>query len=235
VTAAALRTVTKRFGAVVALDEVSLEIASGEVVALLGPNGAGKTTALSILLGLRRPDSGRAELFGDDPRRPSVRTAIGVTPQEDGFPPTLRVSEIVDLVRAHFPSPAPRSDLLDRFRLVGLAHRQAGGLSGGERRRLALALAFTGRPRALFLDEPTAGLDVEARRAVWQEIEVYAAEGGTALLTTHHLEEAETLATRIVLLSAGRVAAEGDVAELVASVHAAGLEDAFVRLTGGNG
>jgi ABC-2 type transport system ATP-binding protein len=231
VTAAALRTVTKRFGSVVALDEVSLEIASGEVVALLGPNGAGKTTALSILLGLRRPDRGHAELFGDDPRRSSARRAIGVTPQEDGFPPTLRVAEILDLVRAHFPGPVTRGELLDRFRLVGLARRQAGGLSGGERRRLALALAFAGRPRAVFLDEPTSSLDVEARRAVWHEIEVFAGEGGTVLLTTHHLEEAETLATRIVLLAAGRLVAEGDVAELVGSVQAAGLEDAFVALT----
>jgi ABC-2 type transport system ATP-binding protein len=232
VTAAALRGVTKRFGELVALDDVSLELASGEVIALLGPNGAGKTTALSILLGLRRPDSGRAELFGDDPRRPSSRSAIGVTPQEDGFPPTLRVAEIVDLVRAHFPSPAERGELLDRFRLVAIARRQAGGLSGGERRRLALALAFAGRPRAVFLDEPSAGLDVEARRALWREIELFAGDGGTVLLTTHHLEEAESLASRIVVLARGRVAAEGDAAELLAAAGASGLEAAYLRLTG---
>jgi ABC-2 type transport system ATP-binding protein len=217
VTAAALRSVTKRFGAV------------------LGPNGAGKTTALAILLGLRRPDRGRAQLFGDDPRLPSARAAIGVTPQECGFPPTLRVVEILDLVRAHFPCPAARDDLLDRFRLAGVARRQAGGLSGGEQRRLALALAFAGRPRALFLDEPTSGLDVDARRAVWREIELYASGGGTVLVTTHQLDEAEALATRIVLLSGGRVAAQGDVAELVACTGTARLEEAFLTLTGGLG
>ena len=228
---AGLYSVSKRFGDVSALDGISLEIAAGEVVALLGPNGAGKTTALAILLGLRRPDSGRAELFGDDPRRPSARSAIGVTPQQDGFPQTLRVTEIIDLVRAHFPRAAARDDLLDRFRLVGIARRQAGGLSGGERRRLALALAFAGQPRAVFLDEPTAGLDVEVRRAVWRELELYAGDGGTVLLTTHHLEEAERLATRIVVLARGRVAAEGDAAEIVALAGAPDLEDAFLALT----
>src|SRR6266516_6049614 len=118
--AAALRAVSKRFGETAALDGVDLELRTGEVLAVLGPNGAGKTTALSILLGLRRPDSGRAELFGADPRRPDARAAVGVTPQEAGFPPTLRVGEIVDLIRAHFPSPLPAAELLDRFGLVSL-------------------------------------------------------------------------------------------------------------------
>jgi ABC-2 type transport system ATP-binding protein len=231
VTAAALRGVTKRFGETTALDAVDLDIAAGEVVALLGPNGAGKTTALSILLGLRRPDAGRAELFGRDPRRPSARTTIGVTPQDGGFPLTLRVGEIVDLVRAHFPRPAARQELLERFGLQDIAGRQTGGLSGGERRRLSVALAFAGCPQAVFLDEPTTGLDVEARQAAWREIGRFAREGGTVLLTTHYLEEAEALASRIVLIARGRVVAEGTAVELSARASAAGLEEAFLALT----
>jgi ABC-2 type transport system ATP-binding protein len=232
VIAAALREVTKRFGETAALDSVDLEVQAGEVRALLGPNGAGKTTALSLLLGLRRPDSGKVELFGRDPRVPAARVSVGATPQESGFPPTLRVRELVDLVRAHFPAPAPAVELLERFGLTGVARRQTGGLSGGERRRLSVALAFAGRPRALFLDEPTAGLDVESRRAVWRELQAYAAAGGTVVLTTHHVEEAEALASQVVLLARGRVVAEGSPAELSLRAGALRLEDAFVTLTG---
>ena len=228
--AAALRGVTKRFGSMVALDEVDLELRGGEVLALLGPNGAGKTTALSVILGLRRPDRGRAELLGTAPRDRDARAAIGVTPQEAGFPPTLRVHEIVDLVRAHFATPVPTAELLARFGLAHCRRRQAGGLSGGERRGLSVALAFAGRPLAVFLDEPTTGLDVEARRSLWQELHAFAAAGGTILLTTHYLEEAETLATRVVLLARGRIAAEGSPSQL-AEAHGGSLEEAFLTLT----
>ena len=229
--AAGLHGVSKRFGETIALDGVDLAIDAGEVVGLLGPNRAGKTTALSILLGLRRPDAGSAEIFGLDPRAPEARVAVGVTPQDSGFPPTLRVREIVELVRAHFPFPAETDDLLERFALIDVARRQAGGLSGGERRRLAVALAFAGEPAAIFLDEPTAGLDVESRRAVWGEIDRYCADGGTVLLTTHHLDEAERLAHRIVVLARGRVVAEGTTSDLAGQARASGLEDAFVALT----
>ncbi len=224
---------TKRFGDTAALEDVDLEVAPGEVVALLGPNAAGKTTAFSILLGLRRPDLGRAEIFGVDPADPRARVAVGVTPQESGFPPTLKVREIVDLVRAHYHAPAPTDDLLDRFGLAGVDRRQAGGLSGGERRRLSVALAFAGEPAAIFLDEPTAGLDVESRRAVWAEIDRYCVDGGTVLLTTHHLDEAERLASRIVVLARGRVVAEGTASELTGLASTQGLEEAFLALTGG--
>ncbi len=212
--AARLDEVSKSFGPRNALDRVTLEVREGEGVALLGPNGAGMTTAVALLLGLRRPDRGRAQLFGQDPRDPHARAAIGVTPQELAFPATLTVREILALVAAHYAQPQPVQQLLERFGLGELERRQAGGLSGGERRRLAVALAFAGRPRAVLLDEPTTGLDVESRRSLWEVIRAYAAGGGTTLLTTHYLEEAEELATRVVVLDRGRVVTEGSVAEI---------------------
>jgi ABC-2 type transport system ATP-binding protein len=199
---------TRRYGGVAALDNVSLEVRAGELVGLLGPNGAGKTTLLNLLVGLRRPSAGRVELFGGDPRDAHNRRAIGVTPQETGLPPTLRVGEVVDYVGAHFPDPVGRDELLPRFGLDGLAKRQTGGLSGGQRRRLAVALAFVGRPRLVFLDEPTTGLDVEARHALWEGIRTFHADGGTVLLTSHYLEEVEALAERVVVLGEGRVLAD---------------------------
>ncbi len=184
------------------------------MLALLGPNGAGKTTLVSILLGLRRPDAGSARLFGLDPRLPAARRQVGAVLQEPAFPPTLRVAELVALVAAHFERSAPAGEILERFDLAARAGRQAGALSGGERRRLAVALAFVGRPRAVFLDEPTAGLDVASRRALWELIRAHAQEGGSVLLTTHHLEEAEALATRVAVIYRGSIVARGTVGEL---------------------
>ncbi|MDQ5854549.1 MAG: ABC transporter ATP-binding protein [Chloroflexota bacterium] len=206
-----LRGVSKRFGQTEALRGVDLAIHRGEVVALLGPNGAGKTTAISILLGLRRPDRGEARLCGHDPRLPQARRQIGATPQETGVPFRLTVGEVLDLVRAHYSSPAPPAAVLERFGLLDLERRQIGGLSGGQRRRLAVALAFAGNPKVVFLDEPTTGLDVEARRGLWTAIRNYVQEGGTILLTTHLMEEAEALATRVVILDHGQVLAAGNV------------------------
>jgi ABC-2 type transport system ATP-binding protein len=216
--AATLEGVTKHFGATLALDDVTLDLPPGEVTALLGPNGAGKTTALSLLLGLRRPDAGRVRLFGSDPRRPAARSAIGVAQQETRFPETLRVREVAALVCAHYPAPFEVGELLERFGLSSLARRQTGGLSGGERRRLAVALAFAGRPAAVFLDEPTAGLDVEGRRQVWATVREYVGRGGTVLLTTHYLEEAEALATRVAVLHRGRLVLAGHVREVAERV-----------------
>ena len=202
---------TRRYGDLTALDAVSVDVRAGELVGLLGPNGAGKTTLLNLLVGLRRATSGTVELFGGDPRRPENRRGIGVTAQETGLPPVLRVGECVDYVAAHYPDPMDRDELLTRFGLDGLARRQTGGLSGGQRRRLAVALAFVGRPRLVFLDEPTTGLDVEARHALWDAIREFHAEGGTALLTSHYLEEIEALADRVVVLGGGRVLADDTV------------------------
>ena len=213
---AALEGVTKRFGDTVALDDVSLEIDAGDVVALLGRNGAGKSTAIAVLLGLRCPDTGTARLFDVDPRRASARQLVGVALQESAFPATLRVRELVDLVRAHYVFPLTVATVLRRFGLEGTSNRQLGGLSVGERRRVGVALAFAGRPSLVVLDEPTAGLDGEARRSVWAAVQGHADEGGTVLLTTHHLEEAEALATRVVLIDEGVVVTDGSVASIKA-------------------
>ncbi|MCZ7589502.1 MAG: ATP-binding cassette domain-containing protein [Gaiella sp.] len=211
---AVLEDVTKSFAAVKALDAVDLTLGSGEIVALLGPNGAGKSTAVAIMLGLRRPDAGRVQLCGRDPRDPFARRGVGAVLQDVGFPPGLRVRETVELVRAHFPSPASTAETLERLDLATAADRHAGGLSGGQRRRLAVALALAGRPQVLFLDEPTAGMDARARRRLLRDLAEFAVAGGTVLLTTQQLAEAEAIATRVVLLSAGRTLVEGTVAEV---------------------
>ncbi len=203
--------VSRRYGSTLALDQVDLDVRAGELVGLLGPNGAGKSTLINLLVGLRRPTSGRVELFGGDPRDPASRRHLGVTPQETGLPATLRVGEVVDFVSAHFPDPIPRGELLDRFGLGELARRQTGGLSGGQKRRLAVALAFVGRPRMVVLDEPTTGLDVEARHALWEAIRAFHADGGTVLLSSHYLEEVEALAQRVVVIGHGRVLADDSV------------------------
>ena len=202
----------RRYGDVLALDRVSLDVPAGQLVGLLGPNGAGKSTLVNLLTGVRRPTSGRVELCGGDPRDPARRRGLGVTPQETGLPSALRVGEVVDFVRAHFPDPLGRDELLDRFGLADLVRRQTGGLSGGQRRRVAVALAFVGRPRIVFLDEPTTGLDVDARRALWDGIRRFHADGGTVVLTSHYLEEVEALAERVVVIGSGRVLVDDTVA-----------------------
>jgi ABC-2 type transport system ATP-binding protein len=213
---AELRGVHKRYGQVDALQGVDLQLRPGELVALLGPNGAGKTTAVSIVLGQRRPDAGSAWLFGRDPTIPAARRSVGATPQEIGFPDNLKVREVIDLVRAHYPAPASTQEVLARFGLLEVAGRRTGGLSGGQKRRLAVALAFAGSPRAVILDEPTAGLDVDSRRGLWDGIRAFVASGGTVLLTTHYLEEAQALASRVVVISGGQIVAQGTVEDIIA-------------------
>jgi ABC-2 type transport system ATP-binding protein len=223
---AELRGVHKRYRKAIALRGVDLQLYPGELVALLGPNGAGKTTAVGILLGQRRPDAGSARLFGRDPTLPAARRSVGVTPQEVGFPDNLTVTEVVDLVRIHYPHPAATSELLERFGLAEVAGRRAGGLSGGQQRRLAVALAFAGRPQAVVLDEPTTGLDVEARHRLWEVVRAFVADGGAVLLTTHYLEEAQALASRVVVIAGGELIAHGSVEEIVARV---GLSRVYLR------
>ena len=203
---------TRRYGDVLALDRLNLDVHAGELVGLLGPNGAGKSTLVGLLTGVRRPTSGTVELCGGDPRHPATRQTLGVTPQETGLPGALRVGEVVDFVRAHYPDPLGKAELLARFGLSELVKRQTGSLSGGQKRRVAVALAFVGRPRIVFLDEPTTGLDVEARHALWDAIRQFHSDGGTVVLTSHYLEEIEALAQRVVVIGGGRVLADDTVA-----------------------
>ncbi len=212
--AARLEGVVKSYGVTRALDDVDLELRAGEVLALLGPNGAGKSTAVAVMLGLRSPDAGRAWLLDGDPRDPASRRRVGAVLQEVGFPATLRVREIVDLVRAHYPAPYPADAALERLGLTAAAGRQAVGLSGGQQRRLAVALALAGRPEVLFLDEPTAGMDAGTRRALLGDLAAFAADGGAVLLTTQQLAEAEEIASRVVLLARGKVLLEGTLADI---------------------
>jgi len=210
--------VHKAYGEVEALRGVSLALAPGETVALLGLNGAGKSTAINLLLGLRRPDRGTVRLLGGDPRTPSVRAGIGATPQETAFPLRLKCREVIELVRRHYPQALPTAHVVERFGLDAFADRQTGGLSGGQRRRLALALAFVGQGRAVFLDEPTTGLDADVRRGLWRVMRDYVAGGGALFLTTHYLEEAQALADRVVLIDHGQVLLSGTVDEIRALV-----------------
>ena len=210
--------VTRRFTDVVALDDVSLEVGAGELVGLLGPNGAGKSTLLSLVSGQRKPDSGVVRLCGLDPREAAARATLGLTPQETGLPATLKVREVVDFVGGHYPDPVPTGELLERFGLTDLAGRQTGGMSGGQKRRLAVALALVGRPGIILLDEPTTGLDVSARQILWTAIREYHADGGTVLLTSHYLEEVQALAERVVVIDHGVVKADDSMANILEQV-----------------
>ena len=209
--------VSKRFGDTLALGALDLALAPG-VTALLGPNGAGKTTAVRLLLGLGAPTSGTVTVLGGDPRRPATRARIGAMLQVAKVPETLRVREHVELFRRYYPRPLAVGAVVEAAGLAGLEHRLFGTLSGGERQRVLFALALCGDPDLLVLDEPTVGLDVEARRALWDGVRRLGDAGRAVLLTTHHLDEADALARRIVVLARGAVVADGTPAEVKARV-----------------
>jgi ABC-2 type transport system ATP-binding protein len=211
---ASLRGVRKQYGKVVALDGVDLAIAPGQVLALLGANGAGKTTAIALLLGLVRPDAGRALLFGQSPQQLAARRNIGVMLQSAGIADNSKVRELLELTRSYYPNPRGIDECVALAGLDGLLGRQYGKLSGGQQRRVQFALALCGNPRLLFLDEPTTGMDIEARQGLWRAIRELSAQGCAVLLTTHYLEEAEALADRVVVLARGRVVAAGGMDEV---------------------
>jgi ABC-2 type transport system ATP-binding protein len=215
-----LDAITKLYGAIDALAGVDLSVEQGEVIGILGPNGAGKTTAISIMLGLRRPSAGAVRVFGEPPESPAVRGRIGAMLQESGVPGTLTVEEIVRLFSSYYPYSLPVERILGLAGLSDLRRRRVSALSGGQRQRLYFALAICGDPDLLFLDEPTTGMDVESRQRFWTEIRELASLGKTLLFATHFLEEADALASRIVVIDHGRVVANGTPAEIKA--HAGG-------------
>jgi ABC-2 type transport system ATP-binding protein len=188
------------------------------VVSLLGPNGAGKTTAIRILLGLARPTSGQAWVLGADPRLRSTRVRIGTMLQVGKVPETLTVREHVRLFSAYYPRPRPYQEVLDAAGLRDFERRRYGELSGGQQQRVLFALAICGNPDVIFLDEPTVGLDVQARRAIWDMIRMVVADGASVVLTTHYLDEADLLSDRIVVLARGRRVASGTPTEIKSTV-----------------
>jgi ABC-2 type transport system ATP-binding protein len=222
-TIASLTAVTKRYpNGVLALDNLSLTLRRGEIVALLGPNGAGKSTAVKLLMGLSSPTSGDVSIFGSDPRHTSTRLRTGVMLQIGTAPQMLRVREQIELFRGYYPNPMPYADVIKAAGLEGIEERFFGQLSGGQKQRMLFALALAGDPDLIFLDEPTVGLDIEARRLMWSHIRSLAARGKTVLLTTHYLEEADALAHRIVVINKGRIVCSGTPAEVKSFGSASG-------------
>ena len=201
--------VTRRYGQVTAVNGLSLGIQPGQTVALLGPNGAGKTTTVELLLGLASPDAGVIGLFGGPPADAVAAGRVGAMLQDAGLPQGAKVAELIGLVRGLYPEPLSLADALRLTDLEEVAGRQTQRLSGGQRQRVRLALALAGNPKLLVLDEPTAALDVEARRAFWERMRASVVAGRTVLFATHRLEEADAVADRVVVISGGRLLADG--------------------------
>ena len=228
--------VEKRYGAAVALSGLSLTAASGAVTALLGPNGAGKTTTVEICAGLRRPDAGAIRVLGLDLTRDhdALRAKVGVMPQTGGsgaagIYPAVRPREALRLYASLYAHPLDPVLLLERLDLTGSANTAWRHLSGGQQQRLSLALALIGRPSLVFLDEPTAGLDVHGKHEVWSLIEELRVSGVTVVLTTHAMDDAERLADHLVIVDRGRAVAAGTTHELTGGTRS--LEDVFLALT----
>jgi ABC-2 type transport system ATP-binding protein len=226
----------KHFGDVPAVDGVDIAIAPGEVVALLGPNGAGKSTTIDMLLGLTRPDTGHISVFGMTPERATAAGAVGAMLQSGSLIQGLTVREVIEMLASLYPQPMPVDDVLKQARIEDIDVRRAEKLSGGQTQRVRFAMALVPDPDLLVLDEPTVGMDVESRHAFWASIREFATSGRTVLFATHYLDEADSFADRIVLISNGAIVADGPTTEIKATVggrtiratlpggHAASLE-----------
>src|SRR3954453_3848435 len=214
--AISLRDVTKSFGAVRAVHGIDLDIRPGEIVAVLGPNGAGKTTTIDMILGLSQPTTGEVTVLGVQPRQAVARGLVSAVMQTGGLLKDLSVRETVAYVGSLFASTDPVEEVLERAGITGIADRKVGKCSGGEQQRLRFALALLPDPALLLLDEPTTGMDVEGRRAFWAAIRADAEKGRTVLFATHYLEEADQYADRIVLISHGRIVADGTGSQIKA-------------------
>jgi ABC-2 type transport system ATP-binding protein len=211
-----LENVTKAFKGKKAVDNLSLTVDSGSVVALLGPNGAGKTTTVSMILGLQQPTSGKVRLLGGDPADRRVRDRIGAMLQDVSVIDSLKVWETINLFRSYYEKPMPLEQLLLISGLQQEKDKMATALSGGQQRRLGFAMALAGDPEVIFLDEPTVGMDVTSRQLFWDTVRAMAGRGRTIVLTTHYLEEADQLADRIVVINNGRLIADGTPSEIKA-------------------
>ncbi|HET6395133.1 MAG TPA: ABC transporter ATP-binding protein [Blastococcus sp.] len=207
---------TVRYGDTVAVDGLDLTVPAGQTVALLGPNGAGKSTTVNAVLGLLRPDAGSIRVLGRTPLDAIRAGGVGAMLQHGGLPSEARVGEVVDLVRRSFPTAWPLDDLVATAGIEGLLARPVDALSGGQRQRVLLALALAGEPPLLLLDEPTSAMDVEGRRAFWTTMRGLAGRGHTVVFATHHLEEADAVADRVVVVAGGRLVADGSAAQLKA-------------------
>lgn len=220
---AALKGATKVYGAHRVLDGFDFALEAGTVTALLGPNGAGKSTVAGLLTGRLRADAGTVNLFGRDPSDPLARARMGIMLQAGGLPETLTVAEAVDLHAGYFARRLPTAAVLDQAGLTALAGRRCDRLSGGEARKVQFALAIAGAPDLLVLDEPTTGFDPDARRAMWDVVRAKAEGGAAVLLATHHMDEAEALADRIVVIADGRIIADGAPDAIKARVAATAI------------
>jgi ABC-2 type transport system ATP-binding protein len=217
------RALHKRFGQTVAVRSLDLEVRRGECFGLLGPNGAGKTTTIEVLEGLQRPDGGEVEILGMrwDRDEAAIRERLGVQLQESEFPDRMTAGEIVRMFRSFYQQGPSTEELIDFVQLAEKAKTQVRHLSGGQRQRLSVACALAGSPDILFLDEPTTGLDPQSRRQLWDICEAFLARGGTILLTTHFMDEAEKLSDRVAILDRGQIIAQGTPAELIRSLGGA--------------
>ncbi|MFB9721596.1 ABC transporter ATP-binding protein [Planobispora longispora] len=231
-TAVKVRGLTKRYGDVQAVGGIDLDIGAGEVFAILGPNGAGKSTTVEILEGYRRRDSGEVSVLGTDPGRPTRewRSRVGIVLQTAGDVGTMTVRETVRHFAGYYPLPRDPDEVIERVGLTEKTGKRVSELSGGQRRRVDVALGVIGGPELLFLDEPTTGFDPEARRRFWELIQGLAHQGTTIVLTTHYLDEAEALADRVAVIARGRIVAEGEPSTLGGRATA----KATVRWAGGS-
>lgn len=220
---ASLDGATKAYGAHRVLDNLDFALEAGSVTALLGPNGAGKSTVAGLITGRLVADSGRVQLFGLNPADRRAKARMGIMLQAGGLPETLTVAEAVDLHAGYFARRLPTAEVLEQAGLVALAGRRCDRLSGGEARKVQFAMAVAGSPDLLVLDEPTTGFDPESRRAMWDVIRTKADAGAGVLLATHHMDEAEALADRIVVIAGGRIIADGAPAAIKAKVAATSI------------
>ncbi|MEO2096075.1 MAG: ABC transporter ATP-binding protein [Brachybacterium sp.] len=216
--ALSLRGVTRSYGEVRALDGLDLEIRPGEIVALLGPNGAGKSTAMEMMVGLATPEQGSVRVLGTDPTTATRTGLIGTMLQAGALLPDQRVRTMLRMLHSLQAHPMPMADVVDSADIAELMPRRISALSGGQSQRVRFAIALLGDPQVLLLDEPTVGMDIGARRAFWQQMRRVAASGRTVVFATHHLEEAEREAGRVVVMDRGRVVADGTGAEIAAVV-----------------